>query len=43
MTVVGPPGIDKSLVAREVAALAAGRGVKEYRAFCVRTRNRQSR
>jgi class 3 adenylate cyclase len=34
VTVVGPPGIGKSRVAREVAALAAGRGVEIYWAFC---------
>ncbi|OBI91837.1 adenylate/guanylate cyclase domain-containing protein [Mycobacterium sp. 1245805.9] len=32
--VTGPPGIGKSRVAREVAALAAGRGVEVYWAFC---------
>ena len=34
VTVVGPPGIGKSRVAREVAALAAGRGVEVFWAFC---------
>ncbi|MCV7257131.1 adenylate/guanylate cyclase domain-containing protein [Mycobacterium shimoidei] len=34
VTVMGPPGIGKSRVAREVAALAAGRGVEVYWAFC---------
>jgi len=34
VTVVGPPGIGKSRVAREVAALASGRGVEVYWAFC---------
>src|SRR5271166_361935 len=34
VTVVGPPGIGKSRVAREVAALAAARGVEVYWAFC---------
>jgi class 3 adenylate cyclase len=32
--VVGPPGIGKSRVAREAAALAAGRGVEVFWAFC---------
>ena len=32
--VVGPPGIGKSRVARETAALAAGRGVEVVWAFC---------
>ena len=32
--VVGPPGIGKSRVAREAAALAAGRGVEVVWAFC---------
>jgi hypothetical protein len=34
VTVVGPPGIGKSRVAREVAALAATRGVEVFWAFC---------
>jgi hypothetical protein len=34
VTVVGPPGIGKSRVAREAAALAAGRGVEVFWAFC---------
>ncbi len=34
VTVVGPPGIGKSRSAREVAALAAGRGVELHWAFC---------
>jgi class 3 adenylate cyclase len=34
VNVVGPPGIGKSRVAREVAAAAAGRGVEVYWAFC---------
>jgi class 3 adenylate cyclase len=34
VTVAGPPGIGKSRVAREIAALAAGRGVEIYWAFC---------
>jgi hypothetical protein len=34
VTVVGPPGIGKSRAAREVAALAAGRGVEVFWAFC---------
>ena len=34
VTVVGPPGIGKSRTAREVAALAAGRGVEVFWAFC---------
>ena len=34
VTVVGPPGIGKSRVAREVGALAAGRGVEVFWAFC---------
>ncbi|HET7667209.1 MAG TPA: AAA family ATPase, partial [Mycobacterium sp.] len=34
VNVVGPPGIGKSRVAREVAALAAGRGVEVFWAFC---------
>src|SRR5271165_5834319 len=33
--VVGPPGIGKSRTARETAALAAGRGVEVFWAFCV--------
>ena len=32
--VVGPPGIGKSRMAREAAALAAGRGVEVFWAFC---------
>jgi class 3 adenylate cyclase len=32
--VVGPPGIGKSRTARETAALAAGRGVEVFWAFC---------
>jgi hypothetical protein len=34
VTVVGPPGIGKSRVAREAAALAASRGVDVFWAFC---------
>ena len=34
VSVVGPPGIGKSRMAREVAALAAGRGVEVVWAFC---------
>ena len=34
VTVVGPPGIGKSRVAREAAALAAGRGLEVFWAFC---------
>ena len=34
VTVVGPPGIGKSRVAREVAALAAARGVEVFWTFC---------
>jgi class 3 adenylate cyclase len=34
VNVVGPPGIGKSRVAREVAALAAPRGVEVFWAFC---------
>ena len=34
VNVVGPPGIGKSRTAREVAALAATRGVDVYWAFC---------
>ena len=34
VNVVGPPGIGKSRVAREAAALAAGRGVEVFWAFC---------
>ncbi|BBZ41615.1 AAA family ATPase [Mycobacterium conspicuum] len=34
VTVVGPAGIGKSRTAREVAALAAGRGVEVFWAFC---------
>ncbi len=33
-SVVGPPGIGKSRTARETAALAAGRGVEVFWAFC---------
>lgn len=33
-TVVGPPGIGKSRVAREAAALASGRGVQVFWTFC---------
>ena len=32
--VVGPPGIGKSRLVREVAAMAAGRGVEVFTAFC---------
>jgi class 3 adenylate cyclase len=32
--VVGPPGIGKSRLVREVAAIAAGRGVEVFSAFC---------
>ena len=32
--VVGPPGIGKSRLAREVAAMAAARGVEVFSAFC---------
>ena len=32
--VVGPPGIGKSRMTREAAALAAGRGVEVFWAFC---------
>jgi class 3 adenylate cyclase len=32
--VVGPPGIGKSRVVREVAAIAAGRGVEVFSAYC---------
>ena len=32
--VVGPPGIGKSRVARETAALATGRGVEVFWTFC---------
>jgi class 3 adenylate cyclase len=32
--VAGPPGVGKSRTARETAALAAGRGVKVFWAFC---------
>ncbi len=34
VTVVGPPGIGKSRAAREVAALAAGRGAEVFWTFC---------
>src|SRR4029077_9353320 len=34
VNVVGPAGIGKSRVAREAAALAAGRGVEVFWAFC---------
>ena len=34
VNVVGPPGIGKSRAAREAAALAAGRGVEVFWAFC---------
>lgn len=34
VTVVGPPGIGKSRVAREIAARAAPRGVEVYWTFC---------
>ena len=34
VNVVGPPGIGKCRVAREVAALAAARGVEVFWAFC---------
>ena len=34
VTVVGPPGIGKSRVAREAAALAADRGVQVFWTFC---------
>ena len=34
VNVVGSPGIGKSRVAREAAALAAGRGVEVFWAFC---------
>jgi class 3 adenylate cyclase len=34
VNVVGPPGIGKSRLAREVAAVAAGRGVEVVWAFC---------
>jgi class 3 adenylate cyclase len=34
VNVVGPPGIGKSRVAREVAAAAAGRGVEVFWTFC---------
>ncbi|CAM2767197.1 AAA family ATPase [Mycobacterium intermedium] len=34
VAVVGPPGIGKSRVAREVAALATGRGVEAFWVFC---------
>jgi len=34
VTVVGPPGIGKSRVAREAAAAAAGRGVEVFWTFC---------
>src|SRR4029077_6498699 len=32
--VVGPPGIGKSRLAREIAAMAAQRGVQVFTAFC---------
>jgi AAA ATPase domain len=32
--VVGPPGIGKSRLVREVAAIAAGRGVEVFTAYC---------
>jgi adenylate cyclase len=34
VTVVGPPGIGKSRMAREIAAAAAGRGVEVFWTFC---------
>ena len=34
VNVVGPPGIGKTRVAREAAALAAGRGVEVFWTFC---------
>ena len=34
VNVVGPPGIGKSRIAHEAAALAAGRGVEVFWAFC---------
>ncbi|WP_309227673.1 MULTISPECIES: AAA family ATPase [unclassified Mycolicibacterium] len=34
VTVVGPPGVGKSRVAREAAALASGRGVQVFWTFC---------
>jgi class 3 adenylate cyclase len=34
VTVVGPPGIGKSRLVREAAALAAGHGVEVFTAFC---------
>ena len=34
VNVVGPPGIGKSRMAREVAALAAGRGAEAFWTFC---------
>jgi hypothetical protein len=34
VNVVGPPGIGKSRIARQAAALAAGRGVEVFWAFC---------
>lgn len=34
VTVVGPPGIGKSRMAREAATLAAGRGVEVFWVFC---------
>ncbi len=34
VNVMGPPGIGKSRVAREAAALASGRGVEVFWAFC---------
>ena len=34
VTVVGSPGFGKSRLAREVAAIAAGRGVEVFSAYC---------
>ena len=34
VNVVGPPGVGKSRVAREAAALAAGRGAEVFGTFC---------
>ncbi len=34
VTVVGSPGIGKSRLTREVAAMAAGRGVEVFSAYC---------
>ena len=34
VTVIGSPGIGKSRLAREVAAIAAGRGVEVFITFC---------